>query len=89
MNPHCRSPPSPFDFEPISNRTEERHMKNYQSSDYALNKYSSGIVYHFADEIVEVTLENYLTENPDKSEADFRALKELSDAIYLEQVNRL
>ena len=61
-------------------------MKHYTNSDYALNKYSEGIVYRFADEIVEITLADYLTDNPGKTEDDFRALKELSDGIYLEQV---
>lgn len=58
-------------------------MKNYHKSDYALNKYRKGIVYKFADGIVEVTLEDYLRENPDKTEADFQALKRLSDEWYL------
>jgi hypothetical protein len=61
---------------------EDKQMKNYQDSDYALNKYSEGIVYRFADGIVEVTLADFLADNPDKTEADFRALKELSDADY-------
>jgi DNA-directed RNA polymerase specialized sigma subunit len=61
-------------------------MKNYTDSDYALNKYSEGIVYRFADGIVEVILADFLAENPGKTEVDFRALKELSDSIYLEQV---
>ena len=61
-------------------------MKNYTDSDYALNKYSGGIVYRFADGIVEITLADYLAGNPGKTEADFRALKEISDGIYLEQV---
>ena len=61
-------------------------MKNYQESDYALNKFSAGIVYGFADSIVEYTLADYLVENPSKTEADFRELKKLSDEIYLEQV---
>ena len=61
-------------------------MKNYKSSDYALNKYSDGIVYRFADgSAVTITAESYLAENPGKTEADFQALKELSDAIYLGQ----
>jgi RNA polymerase sigma factor (sigma-70 family) len=60
-------------------------MKNYEDSDYALNKFSNGIVYRFADEIVEVTLADYLAENPHKTEADFLELKELSDNIYLDQ----
>ena len=61
-------------------------MKNYRESDYALNKYHKGIVYKFADGIVVVTLEDYLRENPDKTEADFQALKRLSDEWYLDQV---
>ena len=60
-------------------------MKNYQDSDYALNKHSKGIVYRFANEVVEITLEAYLAENPDKSEVDFQVLKELSDSDYLER----
>jgi hypothetical protein len=62
-------------------------MKNYTDSDYALNKYSEGIVYRFADgSRFTVTLADYLAENPDKTETDFAALKEASDAIYLDQV---
>lgn len=61
-------------------------MKNYRDSDYALNKYNKGIVYRFADSTVEITLEDYLAENPDRTEQDFLELKALSDEIYLEQV---
>lgn len=61
-------------------------MRNYKSSDYALNKFSSGIVYKFADGIVEVTLEDYLRDNPEKTAEDFEQLKALSDEIYHEQV---
>jgi len=61
-------------------------MKNYRDSDYAVNKYASGIVYRFADQTVEVTLEDYLCENPGKTEADFAELKALSDEIYLDQI---
>jgi hypothetical protein len=60
-------------------------MKNYTKSDYAINKFSKGIVYRFADCTVEVTLTDYLAENPDKTLADFIELKELSDKLYLEQ----
>ncbi len=60
-------------------------MKNYTDSDYALNRYSAGIVYRFADgSTVTVTLADYLAENPGKTEADFRALKELSDSNYFQ-----
>ena len=60
-------------------------MRNYKDSDYALNLYSQGIVYKFADGIVEITLEDYLRDNPDKTEEDFTELKALSDEIYYQQ----
>lgn len=60
-------------------------MKNYKDSDYALNKFSEGIVYRFADRIIEITLEDYLAENPGKTEQDFLELKALSDEIYHDQ----
>lgn len=60
-------------------------MKNYQKSDYAINKNSPNIVYRFYNEIIEITLEDYLKENPDKTEHDFAELKALSDQIYYEQ----
>lgn len=62
-------------------------MKNYQNSDYAQNKYSGGIVYRFVDgSRLTVTLADYLAENPGTTETDFAALKQISDAIYLDQV---
>lgn len=61
-------------------------MKNYKDSDYAANKLSPNIVYRFADGTVEVTLEDYLQNNPDKTEQDFVELKALSDEIYHEQI---
>ena len=60
-------------------------MRDYRKSDYAINKNSPNIVYRFHDEIVEVSLEDYLKENPDKTEQDFAELKALSDEIYYEQ----
>ena len=60
-------------------------MNNYKNSDYAVNKHAKGIVYRFSDQIVEVTLEDYLAENPKSTEADFQELKALSDSIYHEQ----
>lgn len=62
--------------------SEEKTLKNYRESDYALNKYSQGIVYKFADSIVEVTLEDYLRDNPNGTEADFAKLKAWSDGVY-------
>lgn len=60
-------------------------MRNYQHSDYAVNKFSPNIVYRFADSIVEVTLEDYLRDNPNKTESEFAKLKALSDEIYHDQ----
>ena len=60
-------------------------MKNYRESDYAANKYSDGIVYHFVGETTTYTLDDYLKECPGHSEADFRELKALSDDIYHQQ----
>ncbi len=60
-------------------------MKNYRYSDYAANKFASGIVYRFADETVEITLDDYLRENPSMTESDFLDIKSISDALFLEQ----
>ena len=59
-------------------------MKNYHNSDYAANKNAKGIVYRFADQTLEVTLTDYLRENPNKTAADFATLKALSDEDYYE-----
>ena len=85
----CRSPPFPFGFENLKKPNGGRKMKNYRESDYALNKYSDGIVYRMADgSRITVTLENYLSENPDKTAEDFRILKAASDTIYAEQIQQ-
>ena len=55
-------------------------MKNYAQSDYSLNKNAKGIVYRFADQTVEITLEDYQRENPGKTSTDFDELKALSDS---------
>lgn len=60
-------------------------MKNYMDSDYAANKKAEGIVYRFVTEPLELTLEAYLAENPDKTEVDFAELKALSDSDYFER----
>lgn len=67
------------------NRSEVRKLRDYSKSDYAINKYSPNIVYRFHDEMIEVSLEDYLKENLDKTEQDFAELKTLSDEIYYEQ----
>jgi DNA-directed RNA polymerase specialized sigma24 family protein len=60
-------------------------LKNYTNSDYALNKHSEAIVYRCADRIVEVTLTDFLSENPTLTADDFRKLKEESDNDYYER----
>lgn len=60
-------------------------MGKYNESIYALNKFSENIVYKFADGIHEVTLEDYLKTNPDKTEEDFKALKIMSDDLFYEE----
>ena len=59
-------------------------INHFAQSDYTLNRKAEGIVYPFADQIVEITLEDYLRENPDKTAADFAELKAMSDADYYE-----
>lgn len=61
-------------------------MRNYNESDYAVNKLSPNIVYRFANGKVEITLADYLQSNPDKTEQDFAELKAWSDENYHEQV---
>ena len=57
------------------NKSEVTEVQNYRKSDYAINKNSPNIVYRFHNEIIEITLEDYLKENPDKTEHDFAELK--------------
>lgn len=61
-------------------------MRNFNKSDYALNKYSEGIVYQFVDGHTEViTLEDFLASNQSKTAEDFEKLKALSDEVYYKQ----
>lgn len=46
-------------------------------------------MYQFTDGLVEITLEDYIRENPDKTEEDFLALKAISDEIYQRQFSRI
>lgn len=56
--------------------------RNYRQSDYAKNKYSSNIVYAGSDETIEITLEQFLKENPGMTEEDFNFWKNWSDEDY-------
>jgi DNA-directed RNA polymerase specialized sigma24 family protein len=57
-------------------------MNNYKESDYAKNRYSPNIVYQFFDGNVEITVTQYLHENPTRDEQDFWDLKALSDKEF-------
>jgi len=59
-------------------------MQNYQDSYYAANKKAKGIVYRFVDKVVEITVDDYLAENPENTAEDFIKLKKFSDADYRE-----
>jgi len=61
-------------------------MKNYSDSDYTLNKINkTDIVYRFVNDVVEITVADYLTENPKKTKYDFCKWKSWSDDDYMEQ----
>lgn len=60
-------------------------MREFQNTDYVRNKYSEGILYKVSDGYIEVTVEQYLKENSDKTEQDFMELKRISDEIYYKQ----
>ncbi len=60
-------------------------MKDYNKSDYAINKYSKGIVYKFVDgSTLEVTFEMIAEGDPNFTQEKFEELKNKSDAIYHE-----
>jgi hypothetical protein len=47
-------------------------MNNYKESDYAKNKLSQNIVYQTSNGTFEITIKQYLQENPSRGEEDFR-----------------
>lgn len=57
-------------------------MSTYKKSLYALNKFSENIVYRFGDEIREITLVEYLQQNPTHTEKDFKKYKAISDELF-------
>ena len=83
---NCRSPPLILIFmNKNKSKLEDNDMRRFQDTDYGRNKYSKGIVYKGAKGYIEVTLEEYIRENPSKTEEDFIELKRMSDEIYYEQ----
>lgn len=60
-------------------------MSDYKKSLYALNKHSKSIVYRFGDEIREITIDDYLKQNPTHTEQDFLRYKEISDELFYDE----
>ncbi len=57
-------------------------MSDYRKSFYVLNKFSESIVYEFNNEVREITLEDYLKNNPTHTKYDFIKFKAISDDLY-------
>ncbi len=60
-------------------------MSGHEKSIYVLNKFSKNIVYRFGDEIKEISLEDYLKENPTHTKENFLKIKKFSDEIFYEE----
>ena len=59
--------------------------RNYKNESYMANKYSKGIVYKSVTGDYEITLEQFLRENPNMTEKDFEYWKAISDELYREE----
>ena len=62
--------------------------KNFNKENYAMNKYSKSIVYCGSEQDYEITLEQFLKENPNMAEADFEYWKRISDEIYRDEASK-
>lgn len=60
-------------------------MSNYRESEYALNYKRAGIVYRFADSVVEISVEEFLFAHPDLTQQDFLHWKQVSDEMHLQE----
>lgn len=60
--------------------------KNFNKSNYGINKNKKGIVYQYADgSSLEITLEKISESDPAFTQQDFDKLKEFSDELYHEE----
>ena len=66
-------------------RLEVANLEKLSQKRLCPEQVQRGIVYQFSDRTLEISLEDFLRDNPGKTEADFMALKAVSDEIYLEQ----
>lgn len=65
-------------------------MAKYYDSDYARNRNSENIVYKDANnEIFEISLEEYLIKNPEKTKGDFIEIKRISDDMFHDNLKLL
>ena len=62
-------------------------MSNYQKSIYILNKFSQNIVYRFGDKVKEVTLDDFLRDNPSFTKENFDSYKKISDEMFHDEDN--
>ena len=62
--------------------------KNYNRSEYALNKFSDSIVYSGSDGAYELTKEAFLASDPTLTEEDFKYWKHFSDKDYLNSIRK-
>ena len=69
-----------FNFKKLTNMS-----KNYMQEHYAINKHSKGIIYRGTDGDNEISLEQFLSENPTLTESDFNYWKSLSDELHKEE----
>ena len=58
-------------------------MSNYQKSIYILNKFSQNIVYRFGDKVKEVTLDDFLRDNPSFTKEDFDSYKKFQMKCFM------
>lgn len=60
-------------------------MKKFNRTDYAFNKYAQGIVYQSVKGYYEISMEDFIREDPEKGEKIFLSIKSFSDEWYHEQ----
>lgn len=60
-------------------------MKKFNRTDYAFNKYAQGIVYQSVKGYYEISMEDFIREDPEKGKKIFLSIKSFSDEWYHEQ----
>ena len=57
-------------------------MKKFNRTDYAFNKYAQGIVYQSVKGYYEISMEDFIREDPEKGKKIFLSIKSFSDEWY-------